>query len=92
MRWEIEPSGCCERKGMRQIRICFYLEPGDERYNEHHINAPVIPKSGYPSKKDGRGNAKSEKIGDYSYTNAEGGRDLPLSIINRLAPYVGWVL
>jgi len=35
---------------------------------------------------------KSEKIGDYSYTNSGSGRDLPLSIINRLAPYVRWVL
>ena len=48
MRWEIEPSGCCERKGMRQIRFCFYLEPGDARYNEHHVNLPVIPEGGYP--------------------------------------------
>jgi len=37
MRWEIEPSGCCERKGMRQIRFCFYLEPGDARHAEHHV-------------------------------------------------------
>ena len=37
MRWEIEQSGCCERKGMRQIRLCFYLEPGDARYSEHHV-------------------------------------------------------
>jgi len=37
MRWEIEESGCCERKGMRQVRICFYLEPGDSRYAEHHV-------------------------------------------------------
>ena len=37
MRWEIEPSGCCERNGMRQIRLCFYLEPGDARYSEHHV-------------------------------------------------------
>jgi len=22
---------------MRQIRLCFYLDPGDARYNEHHV-------------------------------------------------------
>ena len=61
MRWEIEPTGCCERKGMRQIRICFYLEPGDARYNEHHVNMPVIPKEGYKGKKDRAGAARSDK-------------------------------
>ena len=40
-RWEIEPSGCCERKGMRQIRLCFYLEAGDARYHEHHVKVDV---------------------------------------------------
>ena len=55
MRWEIEPTGCCERNGMRQIRLCFYLHPGDARYNEHHVNIPVIPEGGYPGKKDEHG-------------------------------------
>ena len=59
MRWEIEPTGCCEHKGMRQIRLCFYLEPGDARYNEHHVNMPVIPKNGYPGKKDEQGQPES---------------------------------
>ena len=59
MRWEIEPTGCCERKGMRQIRLCFYLEPGDARYNEHHVTMPVIPDGGYPGKKDEHGRPKS---------------------------------
>jgi len=59
MRWEIEPTGCCESKGMRQIRLCFYLEHGDARYNEHHVNMPVIPDGGYPGKKDEQGNPKS---------------------------------
>jgi len=45
---------------MRQIKICFYLHPGDARYNEHHVNMPVIPQSGYPGKKDGRGRPESE--------------------------------
>jgi len=60
MRWEIEPSGCCERKGMRQIRLCFYLEPGDARHAEHDVSLPIIPKNGYRGAKDGRGQPKSE--------------------------------
>lgn len=44
---KIEPSGCCERKGLVQIRFCMYLEPGDYGYNIHHIRLPVIPKGGY---------------------------------------------
>ena len=60
MRWEIEPSGCCERKGMRQIRLCFYLEPGDARYNEHHVRVPIIPEGGYPGKADASGRPESE--------------------------------
>jgi len=55
MRWEIEQSGCCERKGMRQIRLCFYLEPGDARYSEHHVNMPVHPKGGYHGALDEKG-------------------------------------
>jgi len=60
MRWEIEPTGCCERKGMRQIRLCFYLDPGDARHNEHHVNVPVYPKDGYPGEKGLQGEAKSD--------------------------------
>lgn len=63
MRWEIEESGCCERKGMRQVRICFYLEPGDARYSEHHVNMPVHPKGGYKGKQDERG--KPDSVDDY---------------------------
>ena len=63
MRWEIEESGCCERKGMRQIRFCFYLEPGDARYSEHHVNLPVIPKEGYKGKQDKHG--QPDSIDDY---------------------------
>lgn len=58
-RWEIEQSGCCERKGKRQIRICFYLDPQDVRYEEHHVHVPVSPESGYPGEKDEHGSAKS---------------------------------
>ncbi len=39
----VEPTGCCERKGLVQIRFCFYLEPSDARYDVHHIQVPVRP-------------------------------------------------
>lgn len=28
----VEPTGCCERKGMVQVRFCFYLDEGDAGY------------------------------------------------------------
>lgn len=28
----VEPTGCCERKGMVRIRFCMYLERGDYGY------------------------------------------------------------
>jgi len=34
---KIEPSGCYIHKGRIQVRLCFYLEPTDPRYNEHHV-------------------------------------------------------
>lgn len=34
---KIEPSGCCIHKGWIQVRLSFYLEPTDPRYNEHHV-------------------------------------------------------
>lgn len=51
----IEPSGVIERKGLVQIRFCFYLEPGDARYDEHHIQMPIIPPEGYPGDVDDMG-------------------------------------
>jgi len=60
-RWEIEPSGCCEHKGMVQVRFCFYLAPGDARYSEHRVNLPVFPSRGYPGKKDELGAPKSDQ-------------------------------
>ena len=49
---KVEPSGCCVRKGIVQVRFSFYLEPGDSRYYEHHILVPVIPPEGYPGAVD----------------------------------------
>lgn len=37
MYFEIEKSGLSERKGLVQIRLCFYLDPGDYGYEKHHI-------------------------------------------------------
>ena len=52
---KVEPSGCCERKGMLQIRFSFYLDPIDFGYKKHHIEVPVIPEGGYPGKVDEQG-------------------------------------
>ena len=43
MHVKIEPSGCCERKGMVQIRLDLFLDKGDYRYEEFHIQVPDIP-------------------------------------------------
>ena len=55
MHYKIEPSGCCEVKGLMQIRFCLYLEAGDYGYEKHHITVPVFPKEGYPGKMDVNG-------------------------------------
>ena len=52
---KVEPSGCCERKGMVQVRFCMYLDGKDYGYDKHHIQVPVIPKEGYPGKVDDTG-------------------------------------
>jgi len=63
MRYKIEASGCCERNGMRQVRLCFYLDPGDARYGEHHVNMPAISEDGYPgNKKNGRPESDSDYV------------------------------
>lgn len=53
---KVEESGCCVRKGMVQVRFGFYLEPADARYEEHHIQVPIIPPEGYPGEVDAEGN------------------------------------
>ena len=37
---KVEPSGCCERKGMVQIRFCMFLDEGDYGYDKHHVQVP----------------------------------------------------
>ncbi len=57
---KIEPSGCCIYKGWIQVRLCFYLEPTDPRYNEHHVfvvdETSLQFKNGYKGKIDADGN------------------------------------
>jgi len=60
MRWAIEESGCCVKGDMKQVRLCFYLEPADDRYSKHRVNAPIAPKTGYPGKKGQHGKPESE--------------------------------
>ncbi len=43
---KIEPSGCCERKGMVQVRFSMYLELGDYGYDKHHVQIPIGIKEG----------------------------------------------
>lgn len=38
---KVEPSGCCERKGLVQIRLCMYLDKGDYGYEKCHRLLPV---------------------------------------------------
>ena len=49
---KLEPSGFAVRRGKVQLRISFYLEPMDARYNEHHVNIPIIPPEGYQGECD----------------------------------------
>jgi len=52
---KIEPTGCAVHKGKVQLRLSFYLEPGDPRYEEHHVQVPIIPEGGYPGEVDAEG-------------------------------------
>lgn len=61
---KIEPSGCCIRNGWIQLRLCFYLEPLDQRYSEHHayVVDTTSPQwlSGYHGMTDSMGNPMSQ--------------------------------
>jgi hypothetical protein len=43
MYFKINPSGCCERNGMKQVRFSFYLDKGDYGYAIHHIDKQDNP-------------------------------------------------
>lgn len=52
---KVEPSGCCERKGMVQVRFCMYLDPTDYGYEKHHIQVPDFIDQVYPGEVDTNG-------------------------------------
>ncbi len=58
---KVEPSGCCERKGMVQVRFCMYLDSTDYGYEKYHVEMPVIPEGGYPGKVDDMGMPINQK-------------------------------
>lgn len=43
---KVEPTGCCERKGLVQIRFSMYLEEGDYGYEKLHRLVPLILEGG----------------------------------------------
>jgi hypothetical protein len=56
MFFKVNTTGVNERKGLVEVRYDCYLDPTDERYSEHYIQVPVIPKEGYTGKVDEEGN------------------------------------
>lgn len=58
---KIEPSGCCERKGMVQIRFCMYLDKSDYGYEKHYIQVPDFTGTKYKDKVDKEGNPVDSK-------------------------------
>ncbi len=53
MHVKVEPSGCCERRGMIQVRFCMYLDPGDHGYEKHRIEVPVATEGDYKGEVNG---------------------------------------
>ena len=51
----IEPSGCCERKGLVQVRFCMYLESDDYGYEKHYVSVPDMSGKEYTGKRDPTG-------------------------------------
>jgi hypothetical protein len=47
---KIEPSGCCERKGLVQVRLAMYLGSKDYGYDRCYVTVPVFPEKGYTGK------------------------------------------
>jgi hypothetical protein len=52
MFFKVNTTGVSERKGLVEVRYDLYLDPTDERYSEHYVQVPVIPKEGYPRQKE----------------------------------------
>lgn len=55
MFFKVNTTGVSERKGLVEVRYDLYLDPADERYSEHYVRVPVIPKEGYEGKVDEMG-------------------------------------
>jgi hypothetical protein len=55
MFFKVNTTGVSERKGLVEVRYDLYLDPTDERYSEHYVQVPVIPKEGYTGKVDKTG-------------------------------------
>lgn len=37
---KVEPTGCCERKGLVQVRFSMYLDKGDYDFERYHVQVP----------------------------------------------------
>jgi hypothetical protein len=55
MFFKVNTTGVSERNGLVEVRYDLYLDPTDERYSEHYVQVPVIPKEGYTGKVDEMG-------------------------------------
>jgi hypothetical protein len=55
MFFKVNTTGVSERKGLVEVRYDLYLDATDERYSEHYVQVPVIPKEGYTGKVDEMG-------------------------------------
>jgi hypothetical protein len=55
MFFKVNTTGVSERKGLVEVRYDLYLDSTDERYSEHYVQVPVIPKEGYTGKVDEMG-------------------------------------
>jgi hypothetical protein len=55
MFFKVNTTGVSERKGLVEVRYDLYLDSTDERYSEHYVQVPVIPKEGYTGKVDEEG-------------------------------------
>ena len=51
---KVNPSGCCTRHGMVQVRLDMYLDTEDYNYNQTHIQVPVISPKDYTGKLNDR--------------------------------------
>lgn len=50
MYYKIEKSGCCEDRGLLQIRYDLFLDEKDEHYSDYYIQQPIFPIGGYKGK------------------------------------------